>query len=78
MVSIEVGSRPLSSSNFISGPAAWDCRVPVRESAGGASWLTPVLVAHFEFVEWTPGWQLHSRFVLLSDSKDAREVRREG
>jgi ATP-dependent DNA ligase len=41
-------------------------------------WLTPVLVAQFEFVEWTPDNHLrHVKFVALGDDKDPREVRRE-
>ena len=41
-------------------------------------WLQPVLVAQFEFVEWTPDGHLrHSRFVALKEEKDPREVRKE-
>ena len=41
-------------------------------------WLKPVLVAQFEFVEWTPDGHLrHSRFISLRDDKSAGEVRRE-
>jgi bifunctional non-homologous end joining protein LigD len=41
-------------------------------------WLTPQLVAQFEFLEWTEDHHLrHSRFVALRDDKPAREVRRE-
>jgi DNA ligase D-like protein (predicted ligase) len=38
-------------------------------------WLKPVLVANFEFVDWTPDRHLrHSRFVALREDKDARSV----
>jgi len=41
-------------------------------------WVRPVLVAHFEFVEWTPDNHLrHSRFVRLRIDKDPRDVTRE-
>ena len=41
-------------------------------------WLKPVLVAQFEFVEWTPDNHLrHSRFVGLREDKYPREARRE-
>jgi bifunctional non-homologous end joining protein LigD len=41
-------------------------------------WLEPVLVGHFEFLEWTGENHLrHSRFVALRDDKAARDVRRE-
>ncbi len=41
-------------------------------------WLKPVLVAQFEFVEWTADAHLrHSRFVALRDDKKAKDVRRE-
>jgi ATP-dependent DNA ligase len=41
-------------------------------------WLKPVLVANFEFVEWTPDNDLrHSKFVALREDKKASEVRRE-
>jgi DNA ligase D-like protein (predicted ligase) len=42
-------------------------------------WLKPVLVAQFEFVEWTSDQHLrHSRFIALRDDKKAKDVRREG
>ena len=42
-------------------------------------WLTPVLVAQVEFLEWTEDNHLrHPRFVGLREDKPAREVRREG
>jgi hypothetical protein len=43
-------------------------------------WLKPVLVAQFEFVEWTADAYLrhHSRFVALREDKKAKDVRREG
>jgi bifunctional non-homologous end joining protein LigD len=41
-------------------------------------WLAPVLVGHFEFLEWTGENHLrHSRFVALREDKPARTVRRE-
>jgi DNA ligase D-like protein (predicted ligase) len=41
-------------------------------------WLRPVLVGHFEFLEWTPDDHLrHARFVALREDKPARSVRRE-
>ena len=40
-------------------------------------WLRPVLVAQFEFVEWTPDGHLrHVKFVALCDDKNPGEVRR--
>jgi DNA ligase D-like protein (predicted ligase) len=41
-------------------------------------WLKPVVVAQFEFVEWTSDQHLrHSKFVALRDDKKAKDVRRE-
>jgi len=41
-------------------------------------WLKPVLVGHFEYVEWTPDNHLrHSSFIALREDRDAREVRKE-
>jgi DNA ligase D-like protein (predicted ligase) len=41
-------------------------------------WLKPVLVAQFEFVEWTPDDHLrHSKFIGLRDDKKAKNVVRE-
>jgi bifunctional non-homologous end joining protein LigD len=41
-------------------------------------WLRPVLVAQFEFVEWTADDHLrHSRFMALRDDRKAKDVRRE-
>jgi ATP-dependent DNA ligase len=41
-------------------------------------WLTPMLVAQFEYVEWTSDQHLrHSRFMALRDDKKAKDVRRE-
>jgi ATP-dependent DNA ligase len=41
-------------------------------------WLKPVVVAQFEFVEWTSDAHLrHSRFVALREDKKAEDVRRE-
>jgi ATP-dependent DNA ligase len=47
------------------------------EKMNDCVWLTPTLVGHFEFVEWTPDNHLrHSRFVNLRDDKKARDVHR--
>jgi ATP-dependent DNA ligase len=41
-------------------------------------WLKPVLVAQFEYVEWTSDQHLrHSRFMELRDDKKAKDVVRE-
>ena len=41
-------------------------------------WLRPVLVAQFEFLEWTADDHLrHSKFVALREDKPAKDVRRE-
>jgi bifunctional non-homologous end joining protein LigD len=49
-----------------------------RAKMAQCRWLKPLLVAQFEFVEWTPDNHLrHSRFVALREDKPAREVRRE-
>jgi bifunctional non-homologous end joining protein LigD len=41
-------------------------------------WLTPNLVAQFEFVEWTPDGHLrHACFVALRADKRPEDVRRE-
>jgi DNA ligase D-like protein (predicted ligase) len=41
-------------------------------------WLKPVLVAQFEFVEWTGENHLrHTKFIALRDDKKAKDVRRE-
>ena len=41
-------------------------------------WVKPVLVAQFEFVEFTPDNHLrHSRFIELREDKNPREVKRE-
>ena len=42
-------------------------------------WLKPLLVAQFEFVNWTEDLHLrHSRYMALRDDKKAKDVRREG
>jgi bifunctional non-homologous end joining protein LigD len=42
-------------------------------------WLTPTLVAQFEFVEWTADGHLrHVHFVGLQEGVEARNVRRVG
>jgi len=44
----------------------------------GCRWVPPVLVATFEFVEWTPDNHLrHVSFVQLRTGKDPRDIRRE-
>jgi bifunctional non-homologous end joining protein LigD len=41
-------------------------------------WLKPVLVAQFEFLEWTDENHLrHSRFIGLREDKRAEDVARE-
>ena len=41
-------------------------------------WVRPSLVAHFEFLEWTPDNHLrHPKFVALQGDKDQMEVRRD-
>jgi ATP-dependent DNA ligase len=41
-------------------------------------WLRPVLVAQFEFVEWTTENHFrHTKFIALRDDKKAKDVRRE-
>ena len=48
------------------------------EKMADCIWLTPVLVAQFEFLEWTPDDHLrHSRFVGLREDKNADDVVRE-
>jgi DNA ligase D-like protein (predicted ligase) len=49
-----------------------------KEKMKDCRWLKPVLVAQFEFTEWTPEWHLrHSRFVGLREDKKAKDVGRE-
>jgi bifunctional non-homologous end joining protein LigD len=51
--------------------------IPLRKVCE-ISGLKPVLVAQFEFVEWTEDSHLrHSRFMALRDDKKAKDVRRE-
>ena len=46
------------------------------EKMKSCRWVQPVLVARFEFVEWTPDKHLrHSRFVGLREESDARGPR---
>jgi ATP-dependent DNA ligase len=41
-------------------------------------WLNPILVGHFEFVEWTSDLHLrHTQFMGLRDDKKAKDVSRE-
>jgi len=41
-------------------------------------WLKPVLVAQFDFLEWTADGHLrHTKFVALREDKPARQIRRE-
>lgn len=47
------------------------------EKMAECHWVRPVVVAEFEFVEWTPDNHLrHAAFVGVRDSKQARDVRR--
>jgi bifunctional non-homologous end joining protein LigD len=49
------------------------------EKMADCQWLTPILVAQFEFVEWTADGHLrHVHFVGLRDGVYARDVRRRG
>lgn len=49
-----------------------------RAKMAECRWLKPVLVAQFEYVEWTPENHLrHTRFVGLRDDKRATDVKRE-
>jgi bifunctional non-homologous end joining protein LigD len=55
----------------------WGFGLTARKMAE-CRWLKPVLVAQFEFVEWTADDHLrHTRFVALRDDKDPRKVTRE-
>lgn len=48
------------------------------EKMADCVWLTPVVVAQFEFLEWTPDGHLrHSSFIRLRDDKKAQDVIRE-
>ena len=49
-----------------------------KEKMKECRWLKPVLVAQFEFTEWTlEGHLRHSRFMGLRDDKKAKDVVRE-
>jgi len=49
-----------------------------KEKMKNCRWLQPVLVAQFEFTEWTPEGHLrHSRFIGLREDKKAKDVVRE-
>jgi DNA ligase D-like protein (predicted ligase) len=49
-----------------------------KEKMADCRWLKPVLVAQFEFVEWTADNHLrHTKFVALRDDKRASEVTRD-
>jgi ATP-dependent DNA ligase len=55
----------------------WGAGLTAKKMAD-CRWLTPVLVAQFEFVEWTPDHHLrHTRFIALRGDKPAKDVRRE-
>jgi bifunctional non-homologous end joining protein LigD len=76
--------RPLETAScpFVNLPEAtagrWGQGLTTAKMAD-CQWLRPVLVGHFEFLEWTAENHLrHSRFVALREDKDPREVRREG
>jgi ATP-dependent DNA ligase len=59
------------------GPGRWGGGLTAAKMKH-CRWLKPLLVAQFEFTEWTPDDHLrHSRFVELREDKDAREVVRE-
>jgi bifunctional non-homologous end joining protein LigD len=46
-----------------------------KEEMKNCVWLRPQLVAQIEFIEWTPDGHLrHSKFVGLTEDKEAREV----
>ncbi len=75
-VALEVDACP-----FLNLPEAhsgrWGQGLTVEKMAE-CSWLKPVLVAQFKFVEWTPDGHLrHAKFAGLRGDEDAREVRRE-
>jgi bifunctional non-homologous end joining protein LigD len=56
----------------------WGARLTATKMAE-CRWLKPLLVAQFEFVNWTEDLHLrHSRFMALRDDKKAKDVRREG
>ena len=58
-------------------PGRWGQGITAEKMAE-CIWLKPVLVGHFEFVEWTPDNHLrHSKFIGLREDKRAEEVRRE-
>ena len=49
-----------------------------RAKMAECQWLRPVLVGHFEFLEWTGENHLrHSRFIALREDKKAKDVVRE-
>ena len=49
-----------------------------KAKMAASSWLKPVLVGQFEFLEWTGDNHLrHSKFVALREDKSARDVKRE-
>src|SRR5262249_15267261 len=49
-----------------------------KEKMRECRWVKPVLVAQFEFTEWTPEAHLrHSRFMGLREDKQAKDVARE-
>ena len=53
-------------------------RAKVIESNGDVAWCQPVLVAQFEFLEWTEDNHLrHTKFIGLCDDKTAMSVTRD-
>jgi bifunctional non-homologous end joining protein LigD len=54
------------------------CAGLTAEKMEECRWLKPVLVAQFEFVEWTEDAHLrHSRFIALREDKKPKDVQRE-
>jgi DNA ligase D-like protein (predicted ligase) len=59
------------------GPGRWGQGLTAAKMKE-CRWLKPILVAQFEYVEWTPDNRLrHSRFVAMREDKPARDVHRE-
>jgi DNA ligase D-like protein (predicted ligase) len=74
--SLEIPECPFSNLPELRG-GRWGQGL-TAEKMKECRWVKPVLVAQFEFVEWTPDAHLrHSRFVALREDKDPKEVRRE-
>jgi DNA ligase D-like protein (predicted ligase) len=72
---LEVKSCPFANLPEPKG-GRWGAGLTARKMAD-CRWIEPVLVAQFEFVEWTPDNHLrHTKFVALRDDKPARSVKR--